>query len=339
MALEFFLGANAPGGFASLFEGLTREGLALYAVKGGPGCGKATLIRRLAGDLGGADEWIRCASDPDSLDGVLVGGAAILDGTAPHVQEPSLPGCSGDYLPLPPCLPGVDAHREALWALQAGAKAEYAGATRLLEAALRVRQERREICRSLLPGEGIEKRAAGLLRQLPRCGGGQVRRRFLEGVTPRGYLTLTQTLSRFPTVIALRDGCGLSEALLQRLLAGAVDRGLTVYACHDPLEPERLTHLLLPEAGMAFARVTGTPQFPVTRSIRAEGGLDREGLRRHRGRLRLLKTLEAELIADAADRLAAAHSLHDRMEEIYRPYLDLPALERAYPALLARIRT
>jgi len=339
MALEFFLGANAPGGFVSLFEGLTREGRALYAVKGGPGCGKATLIRRLADDLGGAEEWIRCASDPDSLDGVLVGGAAIVDGTAPHVQEPALPGCRGDYLPLPPCLPGLEAHREALWALQAGAKAEYAGATRLLEAALRVRQERRELCRSLLPGEGIEKRAAGLLRQLPRGGGGQVRRRFLEGVTPKGYLTLTQTLSQFPTVIALRDSCGLSEDLLQRLLAGALDRGLTVYACHDPLEPERLTHLLLPEAGVAFARIAGAPDFPVTRSIRAESGLDREGLRRNRGRLRLLKTLEEGLIADAAGHLAAAHALHDRMEELYRPYLDIPALEQAYPTLLARIKT
>ena len=339
MALEFFLGANAPGGFVSLFEGLAREGLALYAVKGGPGCGKATLIRRLADDLGGAEEWIRCASDPDSLDGAIVGGAAILDGTAPHIQEPAFPGCNGDYLPLPSCLPGLDAHREALWALQAGAKAEYAGATRLLEAALRVRQERREICRSLLSGPGIEKRAAGLLRQLPRGGSGQIRRRFLEGVTPKGYLTLTETLSQFSTVIALRDSCGLSEELLQQLLTSAVQRGLTVYACHDPLEPERLTHLLLPEAGVAFARVTEEAAFPVTRTIRAESGLDREGLRQHKGRLRLLKTLEEGLIADAAGHLATAHALHDRMEEIYRPYLDIPALEQAYPALLARIRT
>ena len=338
MALEFFLGAISAGGFVSLFDGLRQEGLRRYIVKGGPGCGKATLIRRLTADLGGGEERIRCASDPDSLDGTIVGGRAIVDGTAPHVQEPAFPGCDGDYLPLPPCLPGVERHREALYALQSGAKAHYAGAYRLLEGAKQVRQERRAICAGLLPGEGIEKRAAGLLRQLPRGDAPQVRRRFLEGVTPKGYLTLTETLAQFPTVIALRDGYGLSDGLLQRLLEGAFDRGLTVYACHDPLEPERLTHLLLPEAGVAFARCAEAPDFPVSRTIRADAMLPREALRQARGRLRLLKTLEDGLLSDAAGQVAAAHALHDRMEEIYRPYLDLAALEREYPALLERVK-
>ena len=102
MALRFFLGANSKDGFVSLFPRLQQEApRRLYVVKSGPGCGKSTCISRLSEALGGAEELIFCSSDPDSLDGAVLQDAAILDGTAPHVFEPSFPGCDGDYLPLP----------------------------------------------------------------------------------------------------------------------------------------------------------------------------------------------------------------------------------------------
>ena len=38
-----------------------------------------------------------CSSDPESLDGVAIPekGAALMDGTAPHVYDPVLPRCEG----------------------------------------------------------------------------------------------------------------------------------------------------------------------------------------------------------------------------------------------------
>jgi hypothetical protein len=241
------------------------------------------------------------------------------------VFEPAFPGCDGDYLSLPPFLDRQElaAQAPALYALKAASAAHYAQAYRLLKAAALLREDRRERTQALLLRDPLH-RAEALLREIPKGPGpGRLRLRFLDGITPKGQLCLWDTVSHgFHRVIALRDSCGLSEELLQQLLTGAADRGLTVYACHDPLEPERLTHLLLPEAGVAFARVTEEASFPVTRTIRAESGLDREGLRLHKGRLRLLKTLEEGLIADAAGHLATAHALHDRMEEIYRPYIE-----------------
>ena len=68
----------------------------MYLIKSGPGCGKSTLMKRLAQaaeQQGQPIEKIHCASDPDSLDGVvfLQKHAAILDATAPHVVEPDAP--------------------------------------------------------------------------------------------------------------------------------------------------------------------------------------------------------------------------------------------------------
>ena len=96
--LIFFLGATTPAGFKGYFEPLRREpGMQMYLIKSGPGCGKSTLMKRLARAAeqnGLLTQRIHCASDPDSLDGVILPGQhrAIVDATAPHVVEPDAPG-------------------------------------------------------------------------------------------------------------------------------------------------------------------------------------------------------------------------------------------------------
>lgn len=90
--VRFFLGANAPTGFYSLYDQLLDrdEARRVYILKGGPGSGKSTLMGRTAHLLaqsGQRVEYIHCSGDPDSLDAVIFPalGAAIVDGTAPHV--------------------------------------------------------------------------------------------------------------------------------------------------------------------------------------------------------------------------------------------------------------
>ena len=48
--------------------------------------------------------------------------------------------------------------------------------------------------------------------------------------------------------------------------------------------------------------------------------------------------MEGALLEDAVSQIAAAHALHDRMEDIYRPHIDLGAMEDHYRQLLERIR-
>lgn len=89
--ISYFLGANTPGGFYSLMDKLLdpAKARAIYILKGGPGCGKSTLMKQLgawAEERGCACEYIWCSGDPDSLDGLILPdlAVAIADGTAPH---------------------------------------------------------------------------------------------------------------------------------------------------------------------------------------------------------------------------------------------------------------
>ena len=99
----FYLGANSPGGFYSLYDELLRpeEARSIYILKGGPGCGKSSLMRKVGAAMeerGLTVEYIQCSGDPDSLDAVVIPAlaTAIVDGTAPH-------GCATQGRRAPPC--------------------------------------------------------------------------------------------------------------------------------------------------------------------------------------------------------------------------------------------
>ena len=100
--VDFFLGALSPAGFTGWFaQAAAEDGQTAWLIKAGPGCGKSTLMRRLldaAGDppAGQYNERLHCSSDPASLDGVRLPGAAalFLDATAPHTLDCKYPGAA-----------------------------------------------------------------------------------------------------------------------------------------------------------------------------------------------------------------------------------------------------
>lgn len=97
--VRFFLGSNTKRGFVPLFDRLKDplNGHRFYILKGGPGSGKSTLMKRIAKTLEEHKHYIEympCASDPDSLDAIYDHDAqiVIVDGTAPHTLDPDNPG-------------------------------------------------------------------------------------------------------------------------------------------------------------------------------------------------------------------------------------------------------
>ena len=155
--IEYFLGANAPTGFYSLYDHLLppEQARAIYILKGGPGCGKSTLMCRVgawAEEAGLKTEYILCSGDPDSLDAVVLPerGAAIVDGTAPHVVEPKYPGAVERYVNMGDCY-----DKGALWSVRqeimscmSGYKGCYQRAYRCLGATADVMEDQRS---TLLP--------------------------------------------------------------------------------------------------------------------------------------------------------------------------------------------
>lgn len=121
---EYFLATPAPSGFCTLFEQAffaPEEGTVML-LKGSAGSGKSTLLKKTAQmleDMGLEVERIRCASSPDSLDGIICPKAklAAFDATAPHVMEPVLPGAFERMVTLydTVCDEALSEYRELLW--------------------------------------------------------------------------------------------------------------------------------------------------------------------------------------------------------------------------------
>ena len=92
-----FLGAATPAGAVDYVPSLT-DGLAKrYFIKGRPGSGKSTMLKKIAieAEIRGFDvEIYHCGLDPHSLDMVIVRelGFAIFDSTAPHEYFPERVG-------------------------------------------------------------------------------------------------------------------------------------------------------------------------------------------------------------------------------------------------------
>ena len=100
----YFASSNTAAGFRSDFEGIFGGARRIIVLKGGPGTGKSAFLRAAATAAeaaGRRGERFYCSSDPASLDGILADGElAIVDGTAPHVWEPKLPGALEEIVNL-----------------------------------------------------------------------------------------------------------------------------------------------------------------------------------------------------------------------------------------------
>lgn len=94
---SYLAAANTCEGFVSYFDDLLKSGERVLILKGGPGCGKSTFMRKVGDFLlskGYTIDFIYCASDKESLDAIFVHRIKliIVDGTAPHVIDPRYPG-------------------------------------------------------------------------------------------------------------------------------------------------------------------------------------------------------------------------------------------------------
>ncbi|MEG2000874.1 MAG: hypothetical protein RR053_05730, partial [Evtepia sp.] len=278
--IAYFLGANSADGFYSLYDALIDEenANAFYILKGGPGCGKSTLMRQVAARMeaeGVAVEYILCSGDPDSLDGILIPEkrVAVVDGTAPHILEPTFPGIVGQYVNMGECYDyaGLKEVRADIIEAQKAYRQSYVRAYQCIRAAWEVRQSGEEPFFTRVADHKIQKRVKGIVqREIPRKGGSGTRiERFLSGISCQGRVCLQATVAaQCKRIYDLRDGVGLAWKLLAYLEEGIRELGVDVVVCLSPENPKRIEHLLIPELSLAF--VTNASGLRTDRRIQME---------------------------------------------------------------------
>ena len=328
MTKKYFPGANTGHGFVSHFAGIVppwEKPHYTYILKGGPGTGKTTLMKKvtcLARANGLTVEEFRCAGDPASLDAVRIPerGLVLLDGTAPHMIDPSMPGIEAEIVNL-----GHFLHRE-VFARRTGElqllfeenKLHYSEAYACLAAAAALRRT--------AAAEAEKAADLPLIRDFlaenfsPGAPGG-TRKLFLRSATPDGVLDLSDTLEPESTVLL----SGILGTVFLKEAARMV-RGTRHTVFSHPLTPELPQYLYLPDCDTLLC---------------AED--DPEGTL-HDFLLSPLPDFIAFALAEA-DRLCrrAVESLrlckrtHDAIESIYRPYVDFEHVDLETRCLLEKL--
>lgn len=251
--------------------------------------------------------------------------------TTAHVVEPKYPGVVEQYVNLGECYhgEGLAELREEIKACMKGYKGCYIQAYRCLRAAAEVEQDIRATLMTPELEQRLGKRAQGILsRELKRKKGaepGRVKQRFLGAVSHRGVLCLYDTvLCQCQRVYELSDRYGLGHELLTHLLTGAVNGGYDAVACPDPICPDRLAHVLIPQCSLAFVTTTAERLFPGEncRKLRLDAMANEEILRQNRSRMRFVQKMSGALTEEAVELLRQAKVMHDDLEGLYHPYVD-----------------
>lgn len=351
-SIRYFLGANSPHGFYSLYDQLLdpKQARAIYILKGGAGCGKSSLMRRVgqqAEEAGETVEYIHCSGDPDSLDAVLLPSrkTAIVDGTAPHVVEPVYPGAVESYVNLGDCYNTKELYaiRQQIMDCMSGYKGCYTRAYRCLNAAAEIAEDIRTTLSTKGLEEKIAKRTNGILsREVKKhgTGNGVVTQRFLRAITHQGilcYHTTAEILCK--RIYVLEDSYGLAHLMLSYILSAAAAANYDVIACPSPMAPDKPEHLIIPELSLAF--VSAPPglvwEKRPYRRIRIDAMADPDLLRRNKARLRFARKVSSALIDEAVDSLAQAKRMHDNLEALYNPHVDFERVYRIADDLAAEI--
>lgn len=344
--LNFYAGGNTARGFVSLFDSSLQGLDRVYILKGGPGTGKSSLIRTIADELqkDGHEIWlIHCASDNGSLDGLVAPGlkVGIVDGTAPHVIEPKLPGAVEQYVNLGEAWDAASlrTQRGRIEELQDNIRQAYEKAYSGFAEALRIHDEWEAVYIENMDFEAAneltEEYIRLLLREERRDRQSRVDHRYLGAATPLGAKdfvpNLTDGLSK-RYFIKGRPGSGKST-MLKKLAAAAEQRGLDVEIYHCGFDPNSLDMVIVRELGFAVFDSTAPHEyFPskdsdeiidmYTRCIMP--GTDEA----HAEVISTIAQRYAAAMKSSIGRLAEAKALHDELEEIYVRAMDFSVVNR-----------
>ena len=337
---QLFPGANTPQGFRSLYH----AGLAgierVFILKGGPGIGKSTLMRKIAAELDnmgyGGELW-QCSSDSSSIDGIICRqlGIAVIDGTAPHIVDPSYPGVVeeivnlGDYWDEEK----LKANGEQIISLFKSISASFAEGYTYLAKAEEKRRELLAIC-----AEPYDKRTEkNLLDKI--FTGKEPLKFFASAVTDKGLVSYAQSITQNCAKRYILQGKQNENAalLLQAVSIAAREKGLSIEEYYSPFESERLEIVVLP--GLSTAIIDATQKHTQIK-LRASDytvdlsqpvfSVENEHEKEYQN------AFESEL-EKTVSCFAQAKAKHDKLEEFYTAAMDFDGVDLKGRELIDKI--
>ncbi len=363
---NLYPGGNTPCGFYSYYNYILpqRKAEKIFCIKGGPGTGKSTLMKKIGRhfvDKGEDVDFLWCSSDPDSLDGVLIKGrrAAVVDGTSPHIVDPVNPGAVDEIINLGRFWDGdkIRAGRKEIMRLNEeigdifkwaygylrSAGQQYVFLGELLEKSITDEKmwEYRSQLKMKLDAISILRRAESKMRRDYVMGNdmrfGDRRKFFAGAITPGGIKSnVTSVIEGIGRVIVLDVPVGFkTEKLMESVSGRLTEAGFDVEEYYCPMSPERkLEHVVCEDADLA---VICSNEYHVVDSANISGKTARiqvdqvftgEGEGHLKEIFEDVKESSRSLILKAVTLLEKAKACHDKLEEHYVDAMDFDALRQ-----------
>ena len=339
---KFFLGANSNIGFKSYFEQLQAKdnGLQLLILKGGAGSGKSSLMKRVllfAVKKGHEVEVIPCASDPYSLDAVIdhTQKFAIMDGTSPHVLDPSLAGVR-DHIMYTGELWDIEKLREKeaqTEILSEKISDLHKSATAYIKSAASLLWENMHYARKFIDREKASSFAEKIIKEAFCDEKGSARERLLSAVSVGETVLFEKTpflLSDKVYVLCDRWGAA-ADYILKKIFFAAKEKNQEVIYCPCSVMPEKCDHLIFPKSRISIVTQNSFLQFGSGEKIDLSGYYSHLPLYPHLSR-RL--SMAEKTLPLAEDAIKEAKDLHDDLEKYYVEAMDFSGMESLFDKIL-----
>ncbi|KMJ59273.1 hypothetical protein AB685_09500 [Bacillus sp. LL01] len=354
--LNYYAGGNTARGFYSLYES-NIEGLdRIFILKGGPGTGKSSLIKKIGkawNEKGYDIEMLHCSSDTKSVDGVVIRalGVGIVDGTAPHVIEPKAPGAVEEYVNLGEAWDSqlLAEQKAEILHLVTKKKEAFQTAYQTFARALKIHDDweryyihnmnfeaanklTSELVEKLFQGKRLDKKA-------------DVRHRFLGAATPAGAKDYVPNLTEGLThryFIKGRPGSGKST-MLKKLARASEEKGFDVEVYHCGFDPYSLDMVICRELGFAIFDSTAPHEYFPEREgdsivdmydITIRNGTDE----RYEKEIAVVKERYTNAMQEAIGKLAEAKEWHGKLEGIYVKAMDYGVVDEWTKKIQAEIK-
>ncbi|WP_186576747.1 PRK06851 family protein [Aquibacillus kalidii] len=344
--LNYYAGGNTAKGFYDLFDSNLQGLENIYILKGGPGTGKSSMMKKLADiwvNKGYDVELIHCSSDNNSLDGLIIRALkfGVFDGTAPHVLEPKAPGAVEQYVNL-----GVawdrnllKENQQEIVKFQEDIAMAFGTAYRLFAEGLSIHDDLEEIYinemnfkkANEVTNELIEKIFLGKHSQSEEP---TTFHRFFGASTPNGVVdfipNITEDLSK-RYFIKGRAGTGKST-LLKKVANAAKERGFDVEMYHCGFDPESMDMVVVRELGICVFDSTDPHEYFPDRhgdeivdlyETAVTPGTDEK----YEAEIDDVNKRYKQRMKEGITYLQEAKGLHDELEKIYMKAVDFKKID------------
>ncbi len=344
----YFLGGVTSEGFKTDFtETIYSEEKFTYILKGGPGTGKSTIMKKIAETFSDSDDidLYYCSSDENSLDAVVLNkkGVVIVDGTSPHVFDPMYPGVKQTII-----------HLGDFWNTDTLKKSEeeiilatkensdwHKRCRRYITALSSINSDIYSMGMYALNREKLIRFIERFVKKnIPdkKSGEGKLSFKKYSVMTKSGYIT--QEIS-YANKFFLYDGLFAgSDFILRKLEKCITERGYDIIVSKCELCNNVLyEHLSVPELDMVFISATPLNKIePDAIKINFSRFYFRDKISEKKERIAFSKKAMSNLSDEAADSMKKAKEIHDILEEYYISAIDFDKINKLTDKLIKEIK-